>query len=93
LQLSRKERGEMSTITELGPPAKQSSNSQYRNFRTSYKYLIHKLHRFFSLDATDGGYLLVVEKYTIEFISCHKHLWAERCRDELGGRGKGLNHS
>lgn len=84
----------MSTITELEPPAKQKVQiHSIETLETSYKYLIHKLHRFFSLDATDGRYLLVVEKYAIEFISCHKHLWAERCRDELGGRGKGLNHS
>ena len=94
LVMNRRETDQISyIITELGPPAKQKSSAMNSQLPMYNNHLIYKLHCFFPLDASNGGYLLVVKKYAIKFISRYKHFWAERCCDELGSRSQRLNHS
>lgn len=54
--------------------------------------LINELHCLFALDSSDGRDFLVVEQYSVEFISRHQHFGSEGGRNELASRRERLNH-
>ena len=81
-------RAEAGDIIALVPPMERSSHRSVksRSGRSVCLYLINELLRLFTANAPNRAHFLVVEEYAIELICCDKHLWTERCGNELRGR-------